>query len=171
MVEERPNFSDPFIIHWIYPLGVGEAPTSRCMSTVLVKLKEKFILVQSHVLCACKEYPIKAHLYVVQPWVTSYPGCPGYTPHSLLRPLLQQPDPTGPRYRWAWSAVVGSWDWWDLVANLCCWISVPCDPQSPAPVKGRYWNTIVKFFIFLCTMLSCTNAKKCYGWISRISTD
>ena len=107
MVEERPNFSDPFIIHWIYPLEVGEAP-SRCISTVLVKLKEKFILVQSHVLCACKEYPIKAHLYVVQPWVTSYPGCPGYTPHSLLRPLLQQPDPTGPRYRWAWSAVVGS---------------------------------------------------------------
>ena len=85
-----------------------EAHTSRCMSTVFVKLKEKFILGQSHVLCACKEYPIKAHLYVVQPWVTSYPGCPGYTPHSLLRPLLQQPDPTGPRYRWAWSAVVGS---------------------------------------------------------------
>ena len=108
IVEERPNFSDPFIIHWIYLLGVEGSTYFSLHVYCFVKLKEKFILVQSHVLCACKEYPIKAHLYVVQPWVTSYPGCPGYTPHSLLRPLLQQPDPTGPRYQWAWSAVVGS---------------------------------------------------------------
>ena len=162
MVEKRPNYSDPFIIHWIYLLGVGGSTYFSLHVYCFVKLKEKFILVQSHVLCACKEYPIKAHLYVVQPWVTSYPGCPGYTPHSLLRPLLQQPDPTGPRYRWAWSAVVGSWDWWDLVANLCCWISVPCDPQSPAPVKGRYWNMNVKFLSLFCSV-KCTNVKKCYG--------